>query len=565
MSQAKKTITILDSNVVTDIPNIVNRHVKHLILSKVDKSKTDEIYKALRLILNGRYERYVFNEETLDKMFDETLTEIEFQKVLSGLNEKQSVRKANGVYYTPTDIVDFIITNCFNKSLNNMDETIIHEITNILNVDNTLHLIFNKQVLDPTCGSGEFLVSSYQYKINLYSKINQLNENEIIDILRTIHGNDINVESVDITKVRLFFETIKYIDNKDRYLEIATILNFNMTAFDFVDLDSNNFRQYDIIIGNPPYVEDSKSVSRPKKKYGNIYANVLHNSLDLLSDDGVIGFIVPISYVSTPRMNKIRRCIEDRTSKQFVLNFADRPDCLFTSVHQKLSILFAIKGDGQHRLYSSSYQYWYKNERANLFKTQEVCENPHINELFYPKIGNKLELSIFNKVFTNEKNSIMDMANSQSMPNVFLNMRACFWIKAFSFNPGSKEYKGFAFDEIKKNFMLCLLNSSLYFLFWNLISDCWHITLKELKNFKVPNKKIDVELFENLAIDLENELETTKKYIGSKQTEYEYKHKLCKKTIDKIDDALGVVYGLTKEEVAYIKSFASKYRESLGG
>ena len=478
MNKATKTITILDSNVVTDIPNIVNRHVKHLALSKVDKNKTDEIYKALRLMLNGRYERYVFNEDTLDKMLDKTLTEIEFQKVLSGLNEKQSVRKANGVYYTPTDVVNFIITNCFNKSLNNTDETIIAESNNILNVDNTLNLIFNKQVLDPTCGSGEFLISSYQYKINVYSKINKLNENGIIDILRTIHGNDINVESVDITKVRLFFETIKYIDNEDRYLEIATILNLNMTAFDFVDLEITKFRQYDIIIGNPPYVEDSKSVSRPKNKYGNIYANVLQNSLDLLVNDGVIGFIVPISYVSTPRMNKIRKYIEEHTSKQFVLNFADRPDCLFTSVHQKLSILVAIKGNEQHRLYSSNYQYWYKNERINLFKTQGVCENPHINQLFYPKIGNKTELSIFSKVFTSEENSIIDMTDSKTTPNVFLNMRACFWIKAFSFNPGSKEYKGFAFDEIKKNFMLCLLNSSLYFLFWNLISDCWHITSK---------------------------------------------------------------------------------------
>lgn len=561
----KESVVILDSNVFKEIPNIVNRHVKHLGLEKTDIRKSEEIYRSLRLMLNGRYEKYVFNEETLDKMLDKTLTEMEFQKVLSGLNEKQSIRKLNGVYYTPEDVVNFIVSNSFNKALNNTDSTMISKIKNISNVDDVLNLVFNKQVLDPTCGSGEFLISSYRYKINLSSKINELDENGIIDILKTVHGNDINVESVDITKVRLFFETIKHIDNEDRYLEIATLLNSNMTAHDFVDLDCTKFKMYDIVIGNPPYVEDSKSVSRPQNKYGNIYANVLQNSLDMLSEGGVIGFIIPISYVSTPRMSKIRKYVEGNTSKQFILNFADRPDCLFASVHQKLSILIAIKGNEQHRMYSSSYQYWYKNERENLFKVQGICENPHINDLFYPKIGNKTELGIFNKVYTNDENSILDISSAQTIPNVYLNMRACFWIKAFSFNPGSKEYKAFAFDEQMKHFMLCLLNSSLYFLFWNLVSDCWHITAKELKHFRVPNKKINSTLFETLAIELENELERTKKFIGSKQTDYEYKHKLCKKTIDKIDDALAIVFGLSEKEVAYIKSFASKYRESLGG
>lgn len=564
MNQPTKNINVLGSSVISDIPKIVNRHVKFLASEHTDKRKTDEIYKALRLMLNGRYERYVFNEETFDKMLDETLTEMEFQKILSELNEKQAVRKSNGVYYTPTDVVDFMVCNCFSKILDKKEETVISKMKNISSFDNAINLAFSKHVLDPTCGSGVFLISAFQYKINLYSKNNKLDETAIIGILKTIHGNDINIESVDITKVRIFFETIKYITNECKFLEIAAILNENMTAVDFVDIDRSHFKPYDIIIGNPPYVEDSKSISKPKNKYGNIYANVLQNSLDMLSDDGVMGFIIPISYISTPRMNKIRSYIKANTSKQFVLNFADRPDCLFTSVHQKLSILVAVKGHEKHKVYTSSYQYWYKNERSSLFSSQTVCENPYINELFYPKIGNKTELSVFSKVFTADDNNIVDLASSDTIPNIFLNMRACFWIKAFSFNPGSKEYKALSYNESEKFFMLCLLNSSLYFLFWNLVSDCWHITAKELKHFKVPNKKTDCALFETLAIELENELEKTKKYIGSKQTDYEYKHKLCKKTIDKIDDALASVYGLTKTEVTYIKSFASKYRESLG-
>ena len=63
---------------------------------------------------------------------------------------------------------------------------------------------------------------------------------------------------------------------------------------------------------------------------------------------------------------------------------------------------------------------------------------------------------------------------------------------------------------------------------------------------------------------LENKLEKTKKYIGSKQTEYEYKHKDCKVEIDAIDLALQNIYDLTDDEVAYLRDYKLKYRTSNG-
>lgn len=546
------------------MPNIVNSHVKHIALDDKNTNKIASIYSALKLMLNGRYEKYCFNEKKLDIVMDKTLSEFAFQKTLSGLNEKQSVRKANGVFYTPRDVISFIVANCFNQ-ITDKKGKIIPKHKNALAKGNEEVLAYETTVLDPTCGAGEFLIYAFQKKIEIAIKSgSNLDDDNVVRILDTINGNDINIESVEITKTRLFFETIKYIHQTDYYNDIAKIINKNMHVEDFVNIDTFKFDKYDIILGNPPYVEDSKSISRPKNEYGNIYANVLQNSIDMLKDDGVIGFIIPISYIATPRMNKIRQYIEKSTSKQFILNYADRPDCLFASVHQKLSILIAIKGIN-HKIYTSSYKYWYKNERAELFENPLLCENSQNKESFYPKIGNKTELSIFKKIYTEGTSNIADTVVVGAQNNVFLNMRACFWIKAFSFNPGSKEYKGFGYDEQKKGYMLCLLNSSLYFLFWILTSDCWHITSKELKHFRVNFENVDFETFTLLGCQLENKLEQTKEYIGSKQTKYEYKHKLCKQVIDEIDNALGIVYHLNQKEVEYIKNFASKYRESLGG
>ena len=85
-----------------------------------------------------------------------------------------------------------------------------------------------------------------------------------------------------------------------------------------------------------------------------------------------------------------------------------------------------------------------------------------------------------------------------------------------------------------------------------------------MEGFSVPDKFPSDKTVKKLAKLLENRLEKTKKYIGTKQTAYEYKHKLCKAEIDEIDDCLATIYQLSPEELDYVKNFALKYRISGG-
>lgn len=66
--------------------------------------------------------------------------------------------------------------------------------------------------------------------------------------------------------------------------------------------------------------------------------------------------------------------------------------------------------------------------------------------------------------------------------------------------------------------------------------------------------------FTNLYIELEQKLEKTKEHIGSKQVQFEYKHKKCKEVIDKIDKLLANIYHLTNEEHNFVISYKDKYR-----
>ena len=169
---------------------------------------------------------------------------------------------------------------------------------------------------------------------------------------------------------------------------------------------------------------------------------------------------------------------------EYNYNFNDRPDCLFTKVHQKLTILVATKSDdcSSHQLVTSGYTYWYKTERFSLFDSISTVVNPWGNDSFYPKLGNNHDLSIYKKITEVDGLPLQSILNNGGNGSIYLNMRATFWIKAFSYNPGSKEFKEYAIESSIQPYIFCLLNSSLFWWFWTVISDCWHITNKELVN-----------------------------------------------------------------------------------
>lgn len=73
-------------------------------------------------------------------------------------------------------------------------------------------------------------------------------------------------------------------------------------------------------------------------------------------------------------------------------------------------------------------------------------------------------------------------------------------------------------------------------------------------------EEFDMKKAKELALKLELDLEKSKVYVATKQTAFEYKHKMCIETIHKIDDFIASVYDLSKLECEYIKSFNLKYR-----
>ena len=98
---------------------------------------------------------YVFSEiplEILGQVYERFLGKV--IRVTAGhqakVEEKPEVRKAGGVYYTPTYIVDYIVKNTLGKVLEGK----------------TPKEAARLRILDPACGSGTFLLGAYQYLLD---------------------------------------------------------------------------------------------------------------------------------------------------------------------------------------------------------------------------------------------------------------------------------------------------------------------------------------------------------------------------------------------------------------
>ncbi len=296
------------------------------------------------------------------------------QSTLARLNERESIRKNKGVYYTPTDVVDFIVANTIKASLGVLTPENIHSLDLASEFDEDFCL--KKTVFEPTCGAGEFLLATLEQKLKLWRRNHfEATKEDIECIVGTFYGNDINIDSVIISKLRLFL-CVAHRYGVDYCVDLPNILNRNFTTNDYVVSPPTNNEDYDMIVGNPPYVEDNKSGLELTERYGNIYANVLLNAASHLKVGGSMGFIIPISYSSTPRMKKLRDKLLGIVEEQFILCYADRPDCLFDSVHQKLCILICRNTNKSQQVYTGNYQYWYQKERDRLFSNTQVVLNP---------------------------------------------------------------------------------------------------------------------------------------------------------------------------------------------
>lgn len=284
------------------------------------------------------------------------------------IEDKPEVKKAGGVYYTPTYIVDYIVNNTVRKILEKKTSKQIAKI----------------RILDPACGSGSFLLGAYQnlldWHLNYYSKY--INEKGIKPgskkspvyeaangeiklttaerkriLLNNLYGVDIDPQAVEVTKLTLLLKVLEgeseeTLTNQMRMFRARALPDLannikcgnSLISPDFYDQTEMNFLDeeeklrinvfdwniefkeimskggFDVVIGNPPYV-DIKGMNKLDVKYIfdnykssnnriNLFATFIERAFQIVNKKSFrFSMIIPTAILTQESYKELRKSI----------------------------------------------------------------------------------------------------------------------------------------------------------------------------------------------------------------------------------------------------------------
>lgn len=348
---------------------------------------------------------------------------------------------------------------------------------------------------------------------------------------------------------------------------------------------------FDVVIGNPPYVEYAKirSLYQPIQvtclDAGNLWAFVIERSIKLLNDKARFGLVIPQSISSTYRSESIQN-LSLASLDAYLSYYSRRPGKLFDGVDQCICIFMGSKVHGnKNHWHSTGYQRWLTEARAHLFEQIEYstinAERWHERYRLFPKLGTELEREVLERLYSFPKMS--SVMNEDGQP-FYVHRISRYFIKATNFVPffrsdrdGEKRSDDFklyrAIGDRESTLAVLALNSSLFYWFWRVLFDGYHCGKDNISDFAEISSISGIEttsakllLSELMDSYRDNSSRKSTFYKGSGNVEYdEFKIGKSKEILDRIDQCLLKSISFTDEQLDYIINYDIKYRMGLNG
>jgi type I restriction-modification system DNA methylase subunit len=198
-------------------------------------------------------------------------------------NLSSTIKKENGIYFTPP--------SCVNSNIELLKP----------------YMAEIKHILEPSCGSGEFITS-----------------------LKSSFSGQVSITGIEYNET--IYNSILQLDADNVSILKQDYLTFTPST------------KYDLIIGNPPfYVMKKDRVDKIYYPYfdgrPNIFILFIMKSLELLNDNGILSFILPKNFLNCLYYDKTRNYISKNCQ---ILNIVERDD-KFIDTQQETIILIVRK------------------------------------------------------------------------------------------------------------------------------------------------------------------------------------------------------------------------------
>lgn len=324
---------------------------------------------------------------------------------------------------------------------------------------------------------------------------------------------------------------------------------------------------FDVIIGNPPYVQLSRIDYDFIDKYfdstrgDNLYSLIIERAIKILSNKSLFGMIIPVSVCSSEKFKELMEILF--TKNTWISSYSNRPGKMFEGVEQRLSIVIMKNCIGE--TYSSSYQHWYQEERRFLFE-RLIFEKAYLLDYRPLKVGNILYKSCLQKIMKEEYNILHLIGN---IGETWYHDGPTYWIRSLPFKPEgndsekSSHYHCIRAKTLENSFFITLiLASTTFYSFFKSFSNCRDLGLDSINSFKFDI--LETNLYK-IINDYKKVLKSTSKRCSrrykSGYIEYdEYYPAKSKDLINWFDCYLSNMYGFTEAELDFIINYDIKYR-----
>ena len=316
--------------------------------------------------------------------------------------------KANkaGTYYTPYHLVSFLL-----------DEVLPWE-----------GPYEEKKILDPSCGSGIFLVEAYRRLVGkwIYSNTSSpLTNVELKEIMENcIFGVDLNEEAVRIASFSLSLVMCDYLEPRSIWetLVFPRLLGNNLFSSDFFAHGKFEEQKYDIIIGNPPwesklsdYAIQYKSESHYPIGDNQIAQAFTWKAGELSKDSGIVCLLMPSKALLFNRSTfntDYRKNLFEHFNVEVVINFSIFRKTLFSkATGPATAIVFTPnKVDRAQPIFYCTPKptFTIEDRRRFLIEPSDICRIPYdtIDDQLIWKIamwGTPRDLELINRLHTKFK------------------------------------------------------------------------------------------------------------------------------------------------------------------
>ncbi len=410
----------------------------------------DEILHKHSIILSD----YDFDSDVdvniLGHIFENSLNEIdEIKSEIEGnvIDKTKTKRKKDGVFYTPKYITKYIVENTVGKLCEEkkaefaiIDEEFAkgrknrNKIT-IQKLDSSLQSyrdwLLQITICDPACGSGAFLNQALEFLIQEHKYIGELQAQlfgssigfpgaELHILENNIYGVDLNDESVEIAKLSLWLRTAqkgRKLNSLNNNIKCGnSLIDDPAVAGDKAFSWEKEFPEvfesggFDVIIGNPPYVDikglEVSIVKELFKKYKtaenriNLYSIFIEKGYYITKDNGILSFINPNSILINSSYTKIRKMLISDMTKIIKL-----PDDVFEDATVETIIFQFQKKSNNDNVEAIVYNKKEKityvdNSKIKIFEKSTWRKN---NDCNFNIFISKSEQSLLSKIEKNNK------------------------------------------------------------------------------------------------------------------------------------------------------------------